>query len=162
MKTYELIIPKNRDFAISLDGKEIGRAEYAKWYSSTPEFKTVDGTVYTLKSKNFWKGTQEVIRNGKPSLLLKRGFTGYTVIPYGREHHFYKISHRGGFKNGLRIGNYKGEKLAELTVKFTFKSFSTAYTISAIDEYGETELEQFLLSLMIYHYKENQRAATYS
>lgn len=71
MKTYELIIPKNRDFAIRLDGKEIGRAEYAKWYSSTPEFKTVDGTAYTLKSKNFWKGTQEVIRNGKPWLLLK-------------------------------------------------------------------------------------------
>lgn len=159
MKTYQVLFANNRDFAIIHNDEEIGRAEYAKWYSSKPDFKAPDGTVYNLKLKSFWKGTQEVLKNNSPWLLLKSGFKGYTLMPYGKEYHFYKIGYKGGFKSGLTIENYKGEKLAELSIKFTFKKFNTVYTIKAVDGYGETEIEQFLIILMVYYYREQQRVA---
>lgn len=159
MKTYQVVSAKNRDFAIFYNDKEIGRAEYAKWYSSRPDFKIPDGTVYNLKLKSFWKGTYEILKNNSPSLLLKSGFKSYTLMPYGKEYHFYKIAYRRGFKSGLTVENYKEEKLAELSVTFTFKKFSTVYSVEAVEDYGETELEQFLLVLMVYYYKEQSRIA---
>ena len=159
MKIYQVLFANNRDFAIFYNDREIGRVEYAKWYSSNPDFKTSDGTVFKIKLKSFWKGTQEVLKNNSPWMILNSGFTGHTLMPYGKEYHFYKIRGRGGFKSGFIIENYKGEKLAELSVKFTFKKFNTVYSIEAIEGYGETEPEQFLLFLMVYYYREQKRIA---
>lgn len=156
MQRIDITIEKSRRYTIVIDGKSVAELYYPKWYSQDAQIM-IAGSAYRIKGRGFWKLHADVMKDDMPVFEIKNTWRGTFIKEM---HHFYEVKQRGVFKSGYRLVDYKGNDIMEIESDFTWKKFTSFYTVTF---YGNDLTEENLLLMLItahcYRAKQSQNSA---
>lgn len=159
MSEIKVFTDNNKNYSVTTNGNVIGTLDYKYWYSSKAEI-IIGEEYYTIERKGFWGTQHEVKQNGAVLLLLKTKWDGGIAIIKPKERtQYYEFKPKGFFTNGYVLTNYKEEELLIMTTDFSWKKFTSGYSINCSDNFGTTEFEKLLILVAVYHYKATQAMA---
>ncbi|MDV6170065.1 hypothetical protein R1T16_16625 [Flavobacterium sp. DG1-102-2] len=142
---------------------QLGRIIYTKWYSNSKSEITVGNKeLYTMVPKGFWQSKLEILHGDVVVLKTETKFSGYTMSRPIDPDRPYKIKHKGFFKNGYIVVNYKDEVLLEISPNFSWRKMYPGYTIACADTFGNDDFEKLLIMLSVHYCRNMQNAAAAS
>jgi len=159
MSEIKVFTDNNKNYTLTTRGSVIGTLEYKYWYSSKAEV-TIGEEHYVIFRKGFWGTQHEVKQDDVVLLILKTKWDGGIAIIKPKERtQYYEFKPKGFFTNGYLLTNYKNEELLLMTTDFSWKKFTSGYSINCNDTFGTTQFEQLLILISVYHYKAAQAMA---
>jgi hypothetical protein len=157
MPQIKVFNDNNRNYSVTSNGNVLGVLQYRYWYSSKAYITIGKEDEYTVERKGFWGNLHEVKHGGVVQLQLKTQWDGgIAIIKPKEKEHFYEFKRKGFFANGYVLTNYKGEELLLLKADFSWKKFTTGYTIDCNEDFCNNPFQHLLILLCVYHYKAAQ------
>lgn len=152
MKEYKVKSEDTKHFSLTINDQEIGRLEYAKWFSFKAEMILEGAMPYQIEPKGFWGTTIELKQNENVLLNFKMNWNGNIIINsrFDNIERDFILKHKGIFKDSYVLLTREEQDLLVVKPDFKWNKIKYDYNIITTDRFDNLSFHPILLLTTIH------------